>query len=177
MMMTVMPLLLALLIPAQIPTEPARDLSVHSVKAPGLEARFVDYHWQPELFAAMEKGAPDVPLARRNWVFARVILDTQSLTLEGVRLPVGNYAFVLWPNLDGKGMAVEVRRVDMRDVFPNLNAIGPAPEGEKLYKGPARFETVSPLADRLDVAVVEGKGTMVLTLRYGDRQLSLTLTR
>jgi hypothetical protein len=74
-------------------------------------------------------------------------------------------------------MAVEMRRVDMRDVFPNLDAMAPAPRGETIYKGPARFETVSPPADRLEVAVTEGEGTVVLTLRYGDRRLSLTLTR
>ena len=32
-------------------------------------------------------------------------------------------------------MQVEVRQVDMRDVFPNLNAMGPAPRGETMYKG------------------------------------------
>jgi hypothetical protein len=108
---------------------------------------------------------------------ARVILDARSMTLEGVRLPVANYALALWPNLDGKGMAVEMRRVDMREVYPDVNAIAPAPKGETYYKGPARFETVSPVASRMDVAVTEGEGTVVLALTYGDRRLSLTLTR
>jgi hypothetical protein len=70
-----------------------------------------------------------------------------------------------------------MRRVDMRDVFPDVNAIAPAPKGETYYKGPARFETASPAASRMDVAVTEGEGTVVLTLTYGDRRLSLTLTR
>jgi hypothetical protein len=168
---------LALAIPAQIPKEPPKDLFLHSAKVPGVEVRFVDYHWQPALFEAMEKGSKDVPEARRNWVVARVMIETRPLTLGGVRMPVGSYAFTLWPNLDGKGMAVEMRRVDMRDVFPNLNAMAPAPPGETIYKGPARFETASPPADRLEVAVAEGQGTVVLTLRYGDRSLPLTLTR
>ena len=175
--MTIALAFMALLIPAQVPKEPAKDLSMHFEKAPGIEVRFVDYHWQPVLFEAMEKGTRAIPEATRNWVVARMNIETRPFTLGGARMPVGTYAFTLWPNLDGKGMAVEMRRVDMRDVFPNLNAMAPAPRGETIYKGPARFETVSPAADRLEVAVTEGQGTVVLTLTYGDRRLALTLTR
>jgi hypothetical protein len=169
--------MLTLLVPAQVPKEPAPDLFLRSARAPGVEIRFVDYHWQPAIFEAMASGRGDVPEAKRNWVVARVVLDDRPLTLGNARVPVGNYALALWPNLDGKGMAVELRRVDMREVYPNLNAMAPAPRGETYYKGPAQFETVSPLAERLDVAVGEEEGKVVLTLRYGDRRLSLTLTR
>lgn len=168
---------LSLLLPAQVPKEPAKDLFLRSAKAsPGVEIRFVDYHWQPALFEAMASGKGDVPEANRNWVVVRVILDARPLTLEGKRLAVGNYALALWPNLDGKGMQVEMRRVDMRDVFPNLNAMAPAPRGETLYKGLAKFETESPLAERLDTKLAEADGGVVLTLRYGDRRLVLRLT-
>ncbi len=176
-MTTLAPALLALLLPAQVPKEPAKNLFMHSAKAPGVEVRFVDYHWQPAIFEAMEKGTGAVPEATRNWVVVRVILDARPLTLEGVRLPVGNYALALWPNLDGKGMAVEMRRVDMREVYPKLNAMAPAPRGETIYKGPARFEAASPSAPRFDASLTEGEGTVVLTLSYGDRRLPLTLTR
>jgi len=169
--------MLALLLPAQVPKEPAKDLFLHSANVPGVEIRFVDYHWQPAIFEAMASGKGDVPEARRNWVVVRMILDARPLTLEGTRLAVGNYALALWPNLDGKGMQVEMRRVDMRDVFPDVNAMAPAPRGETFYKGPARFETVSPLAERLDVQVAEADGVVVLALRYGDRRLALKLTR
>ena len=175
--MTIALAFMALLIPAQVPKEPAKDLSMHFEKAPGIEVRFVDYHWQPVLFEAMEKGTRAIPEATRNWVVARVNIETRPFSLGEGRMAVGTYAFTLWPNLDGKGMAVEMRRVDMRDVFPNLNAIAPAPRGETIYKGPARFETASPPADRLQVAVTEGQGTVVLTLTYGERRLALTLTR
>jgi hypothetical protein len=168
---------LAFLLAAQLPKEPARDLFLHTERAPGIEVRYVDYHWQPALFEAMAKGASDVPEARRNWVVARVILNARPMTLGNARVSVGNYALALWPNLDGKGMAVELRRVDMRVVYPNLNAMAPAPQGKTVYKGPATFETESPLASRLAVAVAEAEGKVVLTLRYGDRRLSLTLTR
>jgi hypothetical protein len=168
---------LALGLPAQVPKEPAKDLFLHTERVAGVEMRFVDYHWQPAIFEAMERGVAGVPEAKRNWVVARVILESRPLTLEGSRLPVGNYALALWPNLDGKGMAIEMRRVDMRDVFPNLNAMAPAPRGETLYKGPARFETASPAASRLEVTLTEKDGAVVLTLRYGDRRLPLTFTR
>jgi hypothetical protein len=144
---------------------------------PGVEIRFVDYHWQPAIFEAMEKGTRDIPVATRNWVVVRVILDSRPLTFEGVKLPVGNYALALWPNLDGKGMGVEWRQVDMREVYPDLNAMAPAPKGETHYRGPARFEAGSPLAPRFDVTLTEEEGTVVLTLRYGDRRLALTLKR
>jgi hypothetical protein len=169
--------LLALLVPVQVPKEPAKDLFMHTERVPGVEMRFVDYHWQPALFEAMEKGTRSIPEATRNWVVARVVLESRPLTLEGARLPVGNYALALWPNLDGKGMAVEMRRVDMRDVFPNLNAMAPAPRGETMHRGPARFETASPAASRLEVKMAEVEGSVVLTLLYGDRRLSLKLTR
>ena len=168
--------LLVLVQSTQIPKTPAKDLFLHFLKAPGIEVRFVDYHWQPALFDAMEKGTP-VPEARRNWVIARIILDQRPLTLRGTKVPVGNYALAWWPNLDGKGMAIEVRRVDMRIVFPNVNAVAPAPKGETIYKGPAQFETVSPLAERFDATLVEEGGTVNLTIRYGDRRLLLPLVR
>jgi hypothetical protein len=169
--------LLALVFPTQIPKEPAKDLSMHFLRAPGLEVRFVDYHWQPALFDAMEKGTPTVPEARRNWVIARVTLDQRPLRIHGKVMPVGTYALAWWPNLEGKGMAIEMRRVDMRDVFPDVNAIAPAPRGETIYKGPAPFETVSPLAPRFDATLGEEGGTVTLTIRYGDRRLLVPLVR
>jgi hypothetical protein len=168
---------LTLLLPAQVPKEPAKDLFLHSLKAPGIEVRFVDYHWQPAIFEAMASGKGDIPLAKRNWVFARVVLDARPLTVGTTRVSVGNYALALWPNLDGKGMAVELRQVDMRDVLPNLNAMAPLPRGESIWKGPATFETASPLASRMDMTLAEADGKITLTLLYGDRRLPLIFTR
>jgi hypothetical protein len=169
--------LLALVFPTQIPKEPAKDLFLHFLKAPGVEVRFVDYHWQPALFDAMEKGTPAVPEARRNWVIARVSIDQRPLRIHGQQMPVGTYALAWWPNLEGKGMAIEMRRVDMREVLPNVNAIAPAPRGETIYKGPAQFETVSPLAPRFDATLGEEGGTVTLAIRYGDRRLLVPLVR
>src|SRR4026209_1488394 len=169
--------MLALPYQAQVPKEPAKDLFLRSASVPGVELRFVDYHWQPVIFDARASGKGNVPEARRNWVYARVILDDRPLKLEGKILAVGNYGLALWPNLDGKGMQVEARRVDMRDVFPNLNAMAPVPRGETIYKGLAPFETQSPLQERLSVTLTESEGKVVVTLIYGDRRLPLTFTR
>ena len=176
-MKTIVLALLALAFPAQVPKEPAKDLFMHSAQAPGVEMRFVDYHWQPAIFEAMEKGDRAIPVATRNWVVARVILNSRPMTFGTARLPVGNYALVLWPNLEGKGMEIEMRRVDMREVYPDVNAIAPAPKGETMYKGPAKFETTSPLAPRFDATLAEGEGTVTLTIRYGDRRLVLPFVR
>jgi hypothetical protein len=161
--------LLAFAVPAQIPTEPAKDLSMHFLKAPGIEVRFVDYHWQPALFDAMEKGTTTVPEAGRNWVVARVTLDQRPLRIHGKLMPVGTYALAWWPNLDRKGMTVEMRRVDLREVIPSPNAIAPAPRGE--------FEKVSPLAPRFDATLGEEGGMVTLAIRYGDRRLLVPLVR
>ncbi len=175
-MTTTMLALMALLGSQQVPKEPAKDLFMHSAKVPGVEIRWVDYHWQPAIFEAMERGDRAVPLATRNWVVVRLILDDRPLTLEGVKVPVGNYALALWPNLDAKGMQVEIRRVDMREVYPNITAMAPAPRGETIFKGPARFET-GPLASRFEAALAEGNGKVILNVHYGDRILTLTFTR
>jgi hypothetical protein len=171
---------LALVLPIQatnVPREPAKDLFLHSAKLPGLEVRFVDYHWQPAIFEAMESGKGDVPEAKRNWVVIRLMVDDRPVAIDGKKLAVGTYAVTLWPNLDGQGMQVEVRRVDMRDVFPDLNAMAPAPRGETIHKAPAGLETVSPLAERLDVQLGEAGGAITIALRYGPRRMTLKLTR
>jgi hypothetical protein len=177
-MHTIVLLPFAVLLSMQVPKEPAKDLGMHSAKVPGVEVRYVDYHWQPAIFEAMASGKGDIPAAKDNWVLARFVFPDQPLTLEGKRLRAGNYGLGLWPNLDGKGMMIEMRRVDMRDLYPSPNAMAPLPPGETMYKGPARFETASPLAERLDVKLSEASGGMViLTVRYGDRRLVLNFTR
>lgn len=169
--------LLALALPAQVPRQPAKDLFMHSMKTPGFELRFVDYHWQPALFDAMEKGSSTIPEARRNWVVARIILDNRPLSIGDKRLPVGNYALVLWPNLDGKGMAVEMRQVDMREVYPDVNAIAPAPRGETMFKGPVTFDTVDAVAERFDIGLGTDDAKVTATIDYGNRRLMLTFVR
>jgi hypothetical protein len=173
---TIAALALMLAPQAGVPKEPAKDLFLKSHNVPGVELRFVDYHWHPAMFDAIEKGA-NIPEAKRNWVIARVILNNRPLSIGGTRLAVGNYALALWPNLDGKGLAVEIRRVDMREVYPNLNAIAPAPRGETVYKANVVFDHVSPSAERMDMTLGDAAGKVPLTINWGDRRLVLTFER
>ena len=120
----------------------------------------------------MERNEPPATATHRPRATARALAAALFCLAAGVAT-----AQTVKETLDVTRQAVEMRRVDMRDVFPNLNAMAPAPRGQTMYKVPARFETASPPADRLEVTLTEGEGTVVLTLRYGDRRLPLTLTR
>jgi hypothetical protein len=175
-MTTILGVVLALGMQAAIPKEPAKDLFMHSQNVPGVEIRFVDYHWHPAMFDAFEKGA-NVPEAKRDWVVARVILNDRPLSIGATKVGVGNYALTLWPNLDGKGLAIEIRRVDMRELYPNLNALAPAPKGETVYKANVVFDKVSPTAERMDLTLADAAGKVALTINWGDRRLVLTLVR
>jgi hypothetical protein len=175
-MTTILGVVLALGMQAGIPKEPAKDLFMHSQNVPGVEIRFVDYHWHPAMFDAFEKGA-NVPEAKRDWVVARVILNDRPLSIGATKVGVGNYALTLWPNLDGKGLAIEIRRVDMRELYPNLNALAPAPKGETVYKANVVFDKVSPTAERMDLTLADAAGKVALTINWGDRRLVLTLVR
>jgi hypothetical protein len=155
--------------------QPATDLTLHTIKQPGIELRFVDFHWRPELFEAMEKGGGTIPEAQRNWMLARIV-TTEPFKVGGTRVRAGNYALALWPNLDGRGLALELRDVDMRTVL-EPNVIAPAPNGKTIYKGPARFETTPDTAPRLDIQLIEGAGVVSVAVRYGNRKLSLAFTR
>lgn len=174
-----MPLLMSILtalattLPAQA-KEPATDLSLHTERLPGIEVHFVDFHWRPELFDAMEKGGSQMPEAQRNWMLARVVTE-MPFTIEKGKLEPGSYVLALWPNLDGKGMAIELRRVNMATIVAR-NVIATAPEGQTMVKVPARFETVTE-APRLAIGLSEQTGVVTLEVRYGNRRLPLKLTR
>jgi hypothetical protein len=155
--------------------QPATDLSVHTEKLPSIEVRFVDWHWRPELFAEMETGKGKTPEAKRNWGLFRMMSDA-PMTFQGKSLTASNYGFALWPNLDGKGMMFELRRIDMRRVL-EPNAFAALPEGDTMWKGPATFETVPDIAERLSVSLADDAGKVNVTIRYGNRRAVVTFTR
>ena len=121
---------------------------VKSLKVPGMEVRFLDFRWDPAVWEGLEKGGSSNPVTRRSWAIARIVLYDRALKIGTSALPTGmNALLVLNPNLDGKGMTVELRRVDMRDdVFQKINVVAEPPPGETLYKVPANFETVGTTA-------------------------------
>jgi hypothetical protein len=155
--------------------KPATDLSVHNEKLPGIEVRFVDWHWRPELFAAMEKSGSKVPEAQRNWGVLRLVNDG-ALTIEKTRLRAGNYGVALWPSKDGQGLSFEIREIDMRLVYAP-DPFAPLPDGKTMWKGPANFETVSDTAERFVASLAEDAGKVNVTIRYGNRRAVLSFSR
>jgi hypothetical protein len=162
---------------AEVPTKPAQDLSLHTARVRGVEVSFVDYHWQPELFEAMEDGSGTVPEARRDWVLARVAVEPDPMKVHGVDLRAGSYALSLFPNRDGNGMAIELRQVDVRRLFVNRNVMAPTPPGQTMYRAPADFDLLDPPTPRLDITATETADGVLLTVKYGNRRLSLALAR
>ena len=155
--------------------QPATDLSVQHEKLPGIGVAYANWHWRPDLFAEMEKGGSKVPEAQRNWFVLKLVNDG-PLTIGGTKLPASNYGVALWPNTGGKGLAFEIRKIDMRRVM-SPDPFAPLPEGETVWKGPANFETVADTAERFSVSAAENAGKVTFTIRYGNRRAVLTFTR
>ena len=149
---------------------------VKSVKAPGLELRYVDFKWDEAAFDALEKGG-DHPAARRSWVLARLMLPLEPLKWNGKTIPVASSLLILNPARAGAGPTLEIRYVDMREVFTKMNVIAEPPEGPTYGKAPAVFERVSAVAPRLEVTVHEKERALDVRVHYGDRATSVTLDR
>jgi len=160
---------------AKAPEPSPTPLAVVYEKVPGVELRFVNYRWRPEIFEPMADGGPGPVESKRPWSFGRILNDV-PLKLGTRTLPVGHGVIVFNPNLDGKGMTFELRRVDMRDVL-QPNAWAPIPAGDTMWKGPAKFETVPETADRFVVSISEAGGKGSITIRYGNRRAVLSFTR
>jgi hypothetical protein len=117
-------------------------------------------------------------VTKRSWAIARIVLYERALKIGDAPLRAGtNALLVLNPNLDGKGLTLEIRRVDMRDeVFQKINVVAEPPKGETLYKAPATFEAVSSTTDRMTMTLVEAEGKVRLGVHYGNRALTLEFT-
>jgi hypothetical protein len=149
---------------------------VHSVKAPGIDVRFLDFKWDPEAFETIEKGGA-AAAGRRSWVLARMLLTLEPMRWEGTLIPVGPSLLVLNPKRGSAGATLELRQVDLRDVFTDMNVIAQPPPGETYQKAPAVFRKVENTANRLDISL-NAKGTSFeLNVHYGDREATVTLTK
>jgi hypothetical protein len=149
---------------------------VKSVKAPGLEARYLDFRWDAEAFEALEGGGAH-PAAQRSWVLARLTLQTEPLRWNGKMIPVGPAILVLNPRKGSAGPTLELRYIDMREVFVDMNVIAEPPPGETYQKAPAAFQKVATTLPRLEVSLREKERAYDLTVHYGDREATITLTR
>jgi len=145
-------------------------------KAPGLEVRYLDFKWDEEAFHALENGGSH-PAAQRSWVLARLLLQQDPLRWNGKIIPVGPTILVLNPRKGSDGPTLEMRYIDMREVFVDMNVIAEPPPGETYRKEPAAFQTVAEVAPRLEVSVAEKGQGYELLIHYGNRRAQLTLTR
>jgi hypothetical protein len=155
---------------------PNRPHYVKSVKVPGLDVRFLDFKWDPEVFATLEKGGPH-PVGRRSWVLARLLATTNPFRCAGKVIPVGPSLLILNPSQAGAGPTLELRSIDMREVFVNMNVVAEPPPGETYWQAPASFRKVDTVADRLEVTLAEGQGTIDIIAHYGDREARTQLVR
>jgi hypothetical protein len=161
---------------------PAQDLPknaphfVKTVKAPGLEVRFLDFKWDPEAFETLEKGGSH-PVGKRAWVLGRLLSLTNPFKCAGKVVPVGTSLLILNPARGDKGPTLELRYIDMRDVFTDLNVIAEPPPGESYCSGPASFKKVDALVPRLEMTAKDGKDAITLGVHIGDRQTEFKLVR
>jgi hypothetical protein len=137
--------------------------SLMIIEAGDLKVRYLNFGWNEEGFAALEKGEGP----GRSWALAR-ILTPKPIVVDGKRVG-GGALLILNPASGGDPMTLEIRMVDMRDVFTDVNVIAEPPAGETIYKVPANFETVDAVADRLTMNLEEVGDTMKLSIHYGNR--------
>ena len=147
---------------------------ITSVEVANVRARYLNFKWDEEAFEALEKGG-DLPGAKRSWTIARLYPD-KPIMLDGKRISGGNL-LVLNPAKGDSPMTLEVRVIDMRDVFVNVNVVAEPPPGRTLFEEPARFEKVDSVAERLTLALSDGDNTIELSIHYGDRRAALTFER
>ena len=149
---------------------------VKTLRAPGLEVRFLDFRWDEALFDAMENGGSH-PAAQRSWVLARLTLQTDPLRWNEKLIPVGPALLVLNPRRGTAGPTLDIRYIDMRDVFVNMNVVAEPPATEVYKSVPAVFAKVADTAPLFQLGLKEKGGVYELTVHYGNRQTVVTLKR
>ena len=149
---------------------------VKSLEAPGLEVRFLDFKWDQEAFDTLRSGGTH-PIGSRSWVLARLVLTKNPMRCEGKIIPVGPAILILNPAKKGGAPTVELRAIDMREIFVDMNVVAEPPPGETYFVGPAQLRPVEPKAERLNVRLNERKDGLDIVTHYGDRELTVTLTR
>ena len=136
-----------------------------TTEAGDVTIRYLNFVWDANAFAALEKGEGAV--AARSWALAR-ILTPNPITVDGKRVG-GGALLILNPASGGNPMTLEIRMVDMRDIFTDMNVVATPPEGTTIHKVPANFEQVDSVADRLTMNLEETGGKLKLSIHYGNR--------
>ena len=164
--------LAALAVPAAAQDNLPKFLKIEH--APDVELRYVDFGWSPEAFAALEKGG-DHPAAKRSWMLALLRVQ-RAVRFGGKPVLIGASLLVLNPKRGDTPFSIELRDIDMRDLYFENNVIGTPPKGHTVYVMPAHFETVAETKPRLEItAAPSGKDTLI-TVHYGNRKTTVTLT-
>ena len=151
-----------------VPTE------ITTVTEYGVKVRYLDFKWDEEAFEALEKGGNTYG-AQRSWAIAR-LYPSKPIIVDGKRLSAGNL-LILNPAQGDRPMTLEVRVIDMREVFKDGNVIAEPPEGQTIHIEPADFKTVDALVERLKISLSEGDGTLKLSIHYGDRVATMEFER
>jgi hypothetical protein len=149
---------------------------VKSLQAPGLDVRYLDFKWDAEAFASVEKGGTH-PAAQRSWVLARLLTTTNPFRCAGKILPVGPSLLILNPGRKGTPPTLELRAVDMREIFVDMNVIAEPPPGDRYYQGPARFHEAGSTAEKLELSLTDRESAVDIIIHYGDVEAKITLTR
>ena len=139
-----------------------------------IDLRWVDFGWSPDGFAAMETGAAH-PAAQRPWMLALLRLPLTPRYFHGRAIPVGANVLILHPRTGDEPMRLEMRDIDMRDMYVEPNVIGLPPKGHHLKTVPVTWDKVPTMADRLTMTLTEEGRTAVVTIHYGDRQTKVRL--
>jgi hypothetical protein len=155
---------------------PNKPNFVKSVKAPGLDVRYLDFRWDEGAWNALVNGGSH-PAAQRSWVLARLLLQTDPLWWNGKVIPVGPALLILNPRRGNTPATLEIRYIDMREVFVDMNVIAEPPEGQTYGKAPAVFTRVDHTLPRLAVGLQDKGKAFDLTVQYGNRKATVTLAR
>jgi len=143
-------------------------------RAPDVELRYVDFGWNPAAFAAMETGG-DHPAARRSWMLALLRLN-RGMRFGGKPVLIGASLLILDPKHGDTPFSIELRDIDMRDLYFQENVIGTPPKGRTINVVPAHFETVPETKERLEITVAPSGNDTLITVHYGNRKTVVTLT-
>jgi hypothetical protein len=166
--------LVSLAVPAAAQENPNLPEFLKIVRAPNVELRYVDFGWSPEAFAALEAGG-DHPAARRSWMLALLRLQ-RAVRFEGKPVLIGASLLILNPRQGETPFGIELRDIDMRDLYFEPNVIGIPPKGRTIHIVPARFETVPETAQRLEITAAADGADTVITVHYGNRKSTVKLT-
>ncbi len=137
--------------------------------------RYLDFRWDPAAFSALTKGGAH-PVGGRSWALARLLVTMDPFKCQGAVLPVGPALLILNPAQGSAGATLELRSIDMREVFVDMNVIAEPPPGDSYFKVPAAFRKVATTANRLEMTLAQGSsGSLDLTVHYGDQAIGITL--